>query len=116
MWMEETMIAFSQQAIDKVREFHSQTPEAEGKTLRIFIQGVGCSGFTYGFTFDDQHDDDTLVEQNDFVALVDPRSAPHLKGASIDFVEDSRGAGFTVDNPNKPAMEDCASGGCTSCG
>ncbi|MCP4895765.1 MAG: iron-sulfur cluster assembly accessory protein [bacterium] len=110
------MIAFSQQAIDKVREFHSQTPEAAGKELRIFIQGIGCSGYTYGFTFDDQHDDDTRVEQDDFVVLVDPTSAPNLKGASVDFVNDTRGAGFTVDNPNKPVMEDCSSGGCSGCG
>lgn len=111
------MIAFSQQAIDKVREFHAQTPEAEGKELRIFIQGVGCSGFAYGFTFDDQRDGDTLVEQNDFRFLVDPRSAPHLDGASIDFVDDERGSGFTVDNPNKPAaLDDCSTGGCSGCG
>ena len=52
------MISFSQKAVDKVKEFAAQTPDAEGKNLRIFIQGVGCSGFAYGFTFDEQRDGD----------------------------------------------------------
>jgi iron-sulfur cluster insertion protein len=109
------MISFSDKAIEKVKEFSAQMPEAEGKSLRIFIQGVGCSGFAYGFTFDDQRDDDTVVETGDLNVLIDPRSAPHLSGASVDFVEDQRGAGFTVDNPNAPAS-DCSSGGCSGCG
>ena len=109
------MISFSDKAIEKVKEFSAQMPEAEGKSLRIFIQGVGCSGFAYGFTFDDKRDDDTVVETGDVDVLVDPRSAPHLTGASVDFVEDQRGAGFTVDNPNAPAS-DCDTGGCSGCG
>jgi iron-sulfur cluster insertion protein len=109
------MISFSDKAIEKVKEFSAQMPEAEGKSLRIFIQGVGCSGFAYGFTFDDKRDDDTVVETGDMNVLVDPQSAPHLTGASVDFVEDQRGAGFTVDNPNAPAS-DCHSGGCSGCG
>ncbi len=109
------MISFSDKAIEKVKEFSAQMPEAEGKNLRIFIQGIGCSGFAYGFTFDDKRDDDTVVETGDMNVLVDPQSAPHLTGASVDFVEDQRGAGFTVDNPNAPAS-DCSTGGCSGCG
>ena len=86
------MISFSKSAIEKVNEFSTSMPEAEGKNLRIFIQGVGCSGFSYGFTFDDKRDDDTVVEAGDLQVLVDPQSAPHLTGASVDFVEDQRGA------------------------
>lgn len=111
------MISFSDSAISKVKEFSTQMPEAEGKDLRIFIQGVGCSGFSYGFTFDDKRDDDTIVEAGEIQILVDPHSAPHLKGSSVDFVEDQRGAGFTVDNPNAPASScDTSSGGCSGCG
>jgi iron-sulfur cluster assembly accessory protein len=112
------MISFSEKAAEKVNEFATQMPEAEGKDLRIFIQGVGCSGFTYGFTFDEQRDGDTIVEDGDLKVLVDPNSAPHLTGSTVDFVNDERGSGFTVDNPNSPApsSDDCSSGGCSGCG
>lgn len=112
------MVSISQRAIDKVREFARETPEAEGKELRLFIQGIGCGGFSYGFTFDDRRDSDTVVEEGDFTMLVDQNSAPHLDGATVDFVDDERGAGFTVDNPNAPdpeTMGGCGSGGC-GCG
>jgi len=112
------MVSISQRAIDKVREFASESPEAQGKELRLFIQGVGCGGFSYGFTFDERRDGDTVIEEGDFTLLVDQHSAPHLDGAKVDFVDDQRGAGFTVDNPNQPdqeAMGGCGSGGC-GCG
>ena len=112
------MVSFSQHAIDKVRDFSGQMPEAEGKELRLFIQGVGCNGVSYGFTFDERRDGDTVVESDDLTVLIDQQSAPHLDGASVDFVEDQRGAGFVVDNPNNPdpeTMGGCGSGGC-GCG
>jgi iron-sulfur cluster insertion protein len=112
------MITFSEKAVEKVSEFAAQMPEAEGKELRIFIQGVGCSGFSYGFTFDEERDGDSIVESGDLKVLVDPNSAPHLTGSTVDFVEDQRGAGFIVENPNAPApTSDCGSGGgCSGCG
>ena len=111
------MISFSDKAIEKVQEFAAQMPEAEGKELRIFIQGVGCSGFSYGFTFDDRRDGDAVIENGALTVLVDPNSAPHLTGSTVDFVEDERGSGFTVDNPNAPEpTNDCSSGGCCGCG
>jgi iron-sulfur cluster assembly accessory protein len=111
------MITFTEKAIEKVHEFAAQMEEAEGKDLRIFIQGVGCSGFSYGFTFDEKRDGDTLVEDGEFKVLVDPNSATHLTGSKVDFVDDQRGSGFTVDNPNAPApTDDCSSGGCSGCG
>lgn len=112
-----TMITFSEKAVEKVNEFAAQMPEAEGKELRIFIQGVGCSGFSYGFTFDEERDGDSVVESGELKVLIDPNSAPHLTGSSVDFVEDQRGAGFIVENPNAPApTSDCSSGGCSGCG
>ena len=111
------MITFSDKAVEKVNEFAAQMPEAEGKELRIFIQGVGCSGFSYGFTFDEERDGDSVVESGELKVLVDSNSAPHLTGSTVDFLEDQRGAGFVVDNPNAPApASDCSSGGCSGCG
>lgn len=111
------MISFSDAAVAKVKEFAAQTPEAEGKNLRIFIQGVGCSGFAYGFTFDEEREGDTRIENGDLTVLVDPASAPHLDGSKVDFVDDQRGTGFLVDNPNSPSTDACdTGGGCCGCG
>lgn len=108
------MISLSEKAIEKIKEYAAQMPETEGKELRIFIQGVGCSGFSYGFTFDTEREGDTVVEEDHLKVLIDDRSAPHLAGARVDFVDDDRGSGFTVDNPNAPASSGCGSG-CSSC-
>ena len=102
------MIAMTDKAVEKVRFYAGQMPEADGKNLRIFVQGGGCSGFQYGFTFDDQQDGDTVVEASGIRVLVDPMSAPYLSGATVDFVEDLRGSGFVVDNPN--AARSCGCG------
>jgi len=110
------MISFSEDAVAKVKEFAAQMPEAEGKDLRIFIQGIGCSGFNYGFTFDEKRDGDTVVEAGDICVLVDSNSAPHLSGSAVDFIDDQRGQGFTVENPNSPDASACSSGGCSGCG
>jgi iron-sulfur cluster insertion protein len=102
------MIEMTERAADKVRYYAGSMPEAEGKQLRIFVQGGGCSGFQYGFTFDDQQDGDTVVDANGVRVLVDPMSLPYLSGATVDFVEDFRGSGFVVDNPN--ATRSCGCG------
>ena len=110
------MISFSAKAVEKVQEFATQIPEADGKELRIFIQGIGCSGFNYGFTFDEKRDGDTVVEAGEIRILVDANSAPHLTGSAVDFIDDQRGQGFTVENPNSPDASACSSGGCSGCG
>jgi iron-sulfur cluster assembly accessory protein len=102
------MLTMTEKAAEKVRMYAGQMPEAQGKELRIFIQGGGCSGFQYGFTFDDRQDGDTVVESGGVTVLVDPMSAPYLTGAKVDFVEDLRGSGFVVDNPN--AVRTCGCG------
>jgi iron-sulfur cluster insertion protein len=102
------MLTMTGKAVEKVRHFAEQMPEAQGKSLRIFIQGGGCSGFQYGFTFDDKQDGDMVVESEGIEVLVDPMSAQYLSGAKVDFVEDFRGSGFVVDNPN--AVRSCGCG------
>ncbi|MBF0187783.1 MAG: iron-sulfur cluster insertion protein ErpA [Magnetococcales bacterium] len=78
--------------------------------LRIFVSGGGCSGFQYGFTFDENQDPkDLVVDASDTVkVLVDPISLNYLKGAEVDFVEDLSGAQFVIKNPN--AQSSCGCG------
>ncbi len=102
------MLQLTEKAVEKVRYFAQNMPEAEGKALRIFIEGGGCSGFQYGFTFDDQQEGDTVIQVQDITVVVDPLSAQYLAGATVDFVEDFRGSGFVVDNPN--AVRTCGCG------
>lgn len=102
------MLRLTEKAVEKVRYFAANMPEAQGKPLRIFIEGGGCSGFQYGFTFDDQQEGDTVIEAGGITVVVDPLSAQYLAGATVDFVEDFRGAGFVVDNPN--AVRSCGCG------
>jgi len=109
------VITLTDNAITKVQEFADDTPEASGKELRIFIQGLSCSGSAHGFTFDEKRDGDTVVEAGDLKVLVDAQSAPYLAGSTVDFVDDERGAGFTVDNPNAAGAGGGCGGGC-SCG
>ncbi len=110
------MITLTEKAIAKVAEFAAGMPEADGKDLRIFIQGIGCSGLQYGFTFDDKRDGDTRIEAGDLHVLIDAQSAPYLTGSTVDFVEDERGAGFSVDNPNAEMFAPSCGGCSGSCG
>jgi iron-sulfur cluster insertion protein len=100
-------IAFSDQAADKVRQLIA----AEGNDalkLRVFVAGGGCSGFSYGFTFDDEvAGDDAVVEQGGVTLLVDSLSYQYLLGSQIDYVEDLQGAQFVVNNPNAASTCGC---------
>jgi iron-sulfur cluster assembly accessory protein len=102
------LLSLTDSAVEKVKYFATSMPDSEGKPLRIFVQGGGCSGFQYGFQFDEKHDDDNVIEQGGVTVLVDPQSATYLKDSVVNYVEDFRGAGFSVENPN-------STGGC-GCG
>ena len=104
----EPLLSLTEAAIAKVKYFAGTMPDSTGKPLRIFVQGGGCSGFQYGFTFDEKKEGDAVIQTGGIEVVVDPQSATYLKDAKVDFVEDMRGAGFSVTNPN-------ASGGC-GCG
>ena len=90
-----------------LREERQREPEAAGKPLRVFIQGGGCSGFQYGFTFDEKRANDHVLSVKDIEVIVDPASALKLHGSTVDFIEDFRGAGFSVENPNATASCGC---------
>jgi iron-sulfur cluster assembly accessory protein len=108
----EFTLTLTGRAIDKVKDFAAQMPEAAGKSLRVFIQGGGCSGFQYGFTFDDRKPSDNVVNAGDITVVVDPASAAKLQGATVDWVEDMRGAGFSVDNPGATSSCGCGKSFC----
>lgn len=91
-------------AEDKVRTFASEHPEAAGKQLRIYIQGGGRAAWEYGFTFDDPQDTDEVLRQREIELLVDRLSLTYMEGSEVDFVEDVRGSGFVVENPNQPPL------------
>lgn len=78
--------------------------------LRTFVQGGGCSGFSYGFTFDeDQAEDDWSIDIGNFKVLVDAMSMQYLEGAVIDFKDDLNGSSFTIKNPNATTTCGCGS-------
>lgn len=95
-------------AVRKVKDFAAKMPDAESKPLRVFIQGGGCSGFQYGFTFDDQKPSDYVLEVQDIRVVVDKASSLKLHNATVNWIEDFRGAGFSVENPN--ATSGCGCG------
>lgn len=78
--------------------------------LRVFVQGGGCSGFQYGFTFDEtQNEDDTAIENGGVTLLIDPLSFQYMVGAEIDYTEGLEGAQFVIRNPNATTTCGCGS-------
>lgn len=76
--------------------------------LRVFVNGGGCSGFEYGFAFDDDlEDDDTCIDNNGVTLVVDALSYQYLVGSTVDFKEDLQGARFVVENPNATTTCGC---------
>ena len=102
------LLTLTEAAIAKVKFFAGTMPDSQNKPLRIFVQGGGCSGFEYGFTFDEKKENDTIISAGGVEVVIDPQSATYLKDSKVDYVEDFRGAGFSVTNPQ-------STGGC-GCG
>ena len=98
-----------QSAVVKLRELIAEEANPNLK-LRVFVQGGGCSGFQYGFTFDEnQADDDYLIEQEGVKVLVDAASMTYLTGAEIDYKKDLTSAQFVIKNPNATTTCGCGS-------
>ena len=100
-------LVFTDAAVAKVRGFVGGLPEAKGKHLRIFVQGGGCSGFEYGFTFDERKDTDIVIAQDGIEVLLDSFSRPYLEGCEVDYQESLMGSGFSVKNPNAAGTCGC---------
>ena len=102
-------LQFTAAAADKVRALIDE----EGNpalSLRVYIQGGGCSGFQYGFEFDENRaDDDLAIERGGVTLLVDPMSLQYLVGAEVDYTESLQGAQFVIRNPNAKTTCGCGS-------
>ncbi len=100
---------FTDAAAAKVRELILEEANPDLK-LRVYITGGGCSGFQYGFTFDDSIEDgDITVVRNDVTLVVDPLSFQYLEGAEVDYSESLQGARFVIRNPNASTTCGCGS-------
>jgi iron-sulfur cluster insertion protein len=108
-WRETIMITITENAQSKITDLLSEENNADLK-LRTFVQGGGCSGMSYGFTFDEvQNDDDFEIAVGNFKVLVDAMSMQYLQGASIDYKEDLLGSQFSISNPNAETTCGCGS-------
>jgi iron-sulfur cluster insertion protein len=102
-------LVFTDSAAAKVKALIEEEGNADLK-LRVFISGGGCSGFQYGFTFEeDVNDDDTRIEKAGVTLLVDPLSFQYLVGAEIDYSEGLQGSQFVIKNPNAKTSCGCGS-------
>lgn len=106
---EPIIISFTDNAADKVHSLISEEGNDNLK-LRVFVTGGGCSGFQYGFSFDEEvSEDDTIIENKGASLLIDPLSYQYLVGAKIDYVEGLEGSRFIVDNPMAATTCGCGS-------
>lgn len=103
------MITITDSALDKIRDILAEESNPNAK-LRVFVQGGGCSGFSYGFTLDEeQNEDDFDFNKEGVQVLVDSMSAQYLQGATINYKEELMGSSFVIDNPNAQTTCGCGS-------
>jgi iron-sulfur cluster insertion protein len=103
------MITVTEQAVAKIQDILAEENNPELK-LRVFVQGGGCSGMSYGFTLDEtQNEDDWDLEIDGVRVLVDAMSGGYLQGATVDYKEDVYGATFTIKNPTAATTCGCGS-------
>jgi iron-sulfur cluster insertion protein len=103
------MITISASAKDKIKDILLEENNPN-MALRTFVQGGGCSGFSYGFTIDDQqNEDDFVIPLDEFNVFVDSMSMQYLQGAEIDYKEEIMGSSFTIKNPNATTTCGCGS-------
>lgn len=108
-FVDDEPINFSEAAANKVKELIEEEENTNLK-LRVFITGGGCSGFQYGFTFDEEvNDDDFQLEKNGVTLLVDAMSMQYLEEAEIDYKDDLSGSQFVIRNPNAVTTCGCGS-------
>ncbi len=103
------LLVFTDSAANKVKQLIEEEGNSDLK-LRVFVSGGGCSGFQYGFTFDEiANEDDTVLDKNGVQLLIDPMSFQYLSGAEIDYQEGLEGSQFVIKNPNATTTCGCGS-------
>ena len=103
------MIEITESAIAKISDILAEENNPRVK-LRTFVQGGGCSGFSYGFTLDEeQNEDDFVIEKSGLNILIDSMSMQYLQGATIDYKDELMGSSFTINNPNATTTCGCGS-------
>jgi len=104
----QNQITITAKAAEKFKEFMKE--EKDSKYLRVYVQGGGCSGLSYGMNFEDKaEEDDIIMEENGIKYIVDSYSIDSLKGANVDYVESLMGSGFKINNPNVKKSCSCGS-------
>jgi len=94
------LITVTPKAAEKIAEFMKEEDE-NAEYLRVYVQGGGCSGLSYGMGFEKApEEDDLVIEENGVKLIVDSYSIDHLKGANVDYIESLMGSGFKINNPN----------------
>ena len=93
-------VSLTPNAVTKIKSLTENDPQAKGKSLRIFLEAGGCSGYQYGFTYDEKKEGDMVLSEDGISVVIDAESAKLLSGSVVDYKEDFGGAGFAIQNPN----------------
>jgi iron-sulfur cluster assembly accessory protein len=104
----QTVVTLTDSAVSQIKAMVSRQKENEGKSLRVYVEGGGCSGLQYGLVFDEKRDGDVLADFSGVSVAVDAESAPYLQGAVVDYSDALTGGGFKINNPN--AHHSCGCG------
>jgi iron-sulfur cluster insertion protein len=102
------MITLTESAVSKLQELFAEESNPN-LLLRVFVQGGGCAGFSYGFTFDESRSEDDFDVPSSVPVVVDSMSMQYLQGATINYKEDLMGASFVIDNPQASSTCGCGS-------
>ncbi len=101
-------VTLTERAVSKIKEFYSQDQALAGKSLRVYVEAGGCSGYSYGFKFDEAKSDDIAQDYDGFKVVIDTKTGQLIGGSTIDYKEEFGSEGFAIQNPN--AKKSCGCG------
>jgi iron-sulfur cluster assembly protein len=105
-------ITVSDKAAGQIAAIFSEQGKSDAM-LRVWVAGLGCSGFRYGLGIEDRapEQDDKIFEANGIRVIIDPQSLSYMEGSTVDFIEDPQNGGFSIANPNPAPQKECGCGG-----